>query len=416
MFTIHGPYEPIRGQRINANVSTCTPSKFWMLGRYGTRLPSSTETANMLGNYERLHTEILENYKQGKTSLCAADFELLENWELNPDIALERAAHLTSVGWDEYEWLAQRYQAAFPTLLPSTYSPSDYFFRSSGLNNAARSLYAFADGLFGTGGHESVEFADVPEVDYLLLPHIQCPLYQDVIFSDRREPEAFRQGPEYQQMAIQVSAKLGFHASQVLRINEIDILASFCKYEQIWYLNGTSPYCAGFSIANHQVYEYYWDLDLYYRFGYGHPNYRRLLENMNCFLMQDLLTAIQSNNDGDHKARIFNTNNITLILFLLHFGVYEDDTPLTRHNFAQQTNRLWKSSFIIPMAANLAIVKYDCANEDNDILFLLNENPLHIPGCEANGLCKQSLLLERFGRFLTANCMETFCTNSFNDS
>lgn len=55
---------------------------------------------------------------------------------------------------------------------------------------------------------------------------------------------------------------------------------------------------------------------------------------------------------------------------------------------------------------------FSCADSDNDILFLLNERPLHIAGCNPNGLCKQSLLLERFGRYLGADCMETFCTNN----
>lgn len=358
MFGVHGPYDSVRGPIINANVSTCTPSKFWMLGRYGTRLPNSGEITNIFASYERLHEEILDNAERGRTSVCAADLELLKNWTLDRSIAFENAQHLTSAGWDEIEGIAQRYQAVFPSLLSSTYSPNDYFFRSTAAQMTERSLHAFTDGLFGPGGHEQVQFEEVPERDYFLIPYNYCPLYRDVV-AVREEQDAFREGPEYQEMTLQVSAKLGFHGSRVLRTNEIDIFGSFCKYEQIWYANRTSPYCAGFSIANHQVYEYYWDLDIYYRFGYGYSNYHRLFENLNCFLMQDLLRFIQSNDVADHKARIFNTYNLTLVLFLLHFGVFEDDTPLTRHNFAQQTNRLWKSSWISPMAANIVIVRYE---------------------------------------------------------
>lgn len=73
---------------------------------------------NILGNNERIHREILANYAQGRTSLCASDMELLRNWSLNPNIAIETAKDLTSSGWEEMEELGKRYQAAFPTRLP----------------------------------------------------------------------------------------------------------------------------------------------------------------------------------------------------------------------------------------------------------------------------------------------------------
>lgn len=53
-----------------------------------------------------------------------------------------------------------------------------------------------------------------------------------------------------------------------------------------------------------------------------------------------------------------------------------------------------------------------CADGDNDLLFLYNEIPLQIPGCDANGVCKQSLIIERLGHWLDADCMEIFCSNS----
>lgn len=49
---------------------------------------------------------------------------------------------------------------------------------------------------------------------------------------------------------------------------------------------------------------------------------------------------------------------------------------------------------------NFYIFSLSCADGDNDILFLFNEKPLQIPGCDSNGVCKQSLILERFSRYL----------------
>lgn len=354
---IHSPYETNRGQIINANVSTCNPSKMWMVGRHGTRLPLDTELPNIFDTVVRLHGEILLNYDQGRTSLCASDIELLRTWQFDPNITIDVAGYLSSSGWDEMEALAQRYQAAFPSILPSTYSPSDYLFRTTDIQRTRVSLHAFSDGLFGVNGHEQVQFEDIPAPDIFMRSYQSCPLYNE-INAVRTEQDAFREGPEYQEMTSQVSAKLGFHGSRALRNNEIDILALHCRFEHIWDLNSASPFCAAFSVANTQVIEYFEDVDLYYRVGYGRPEHRRLYENIMCFQMQDMLRFIQSNDVNDHNARIFN-GHVNLVLLLTNFEAFDGDAPLTRHNFAQQSQREWRSSVNMPMAANLAVIRYE---------------------------------------------------------
>lgn len=53
-----------------------------------------------------------------------------------------------------------------------------------------------------------------------------------------------------------------------------------------------------------------------------------------------------------------------------------------------------------------------CDNGDNEALFLWNERPLQIPGCQANGLCKISTVIARYNRFLNANCESLFCSST----
>ncbi|XP_037025319.1 multiple inositol polyphosphate phosphatase 1-like [Bradysia coprophila] len=409
-FGIHTAYETIRGRNINANVSTCNPSKFWMISRHGTRWPNPTELNNIWAS-ARIHDDILSNYDQGRTSLCASDMELLRNWRFNPDITLEYAQYLIAAGWDELEELGRRYQAAFPTILSSTYSPNDFLFRGSDYQRTQVSLHAFADGLFGENGHEDVNFEELVGNDYLLRAYTLCPLFDQVI-ANLPERDAFREGPEYQQMTLEVSRKLGFHGSHTLRNNEINTLSLICKYEQIWNLNETSPYCAAFSVANRQVIEYREDLEFYYRLGPGRTEYRRLFENLVCFNMQELLQFMVSNDPNDHKARVYSGHVTILPMLLNNLGALGNDEPLTQHNFAQQSERAWRTGRLIAMAANLAVIRYDCADGDNDLLFLYNEIPLQIPGCDANGVCKQSLIIERLGHWLDADCMEIFCRNS----
>lgn len=330
-----------------------------MVARHGTTLWNLSDLQNIFQHNERLHRDILSNYEAGRTSLCASDIEYIRNWRFDPNITLEMNEALVEAGWNEIQGLAQRYQAAFPTLLPSTYVRSDYLFRFTNTVRTLASMRAFADGLFGFNGYQQVGFEDVPDdSDLLLRPHDFCPLLNEARLRTT-EPQGFIEGPEYQQMLSQVSAKLGFHGAQQLRQNEVDVLYTLCKHEQIFEMRAHSTFCGAFSIANHQVLEYYQDLVYYYRYGYGFPSFRTLYENIYCFAMQDLLTFIQSDNPNDQKARVYSTHTASLHMLVVTLGILEDEVPLTRHNFAQQTFRNWRSSNHASMGTNLVIVKFE---------------------------------------------------------
>lgn len=358
MFSTISTYETNRGRHIDPTVSSCAPSKFWFLSRHGTRLPSVPDLNRILQLNEKLHIGILRNYDAGKSTLCAADMALIRNWRWDPNITIEFEQHLTNAGWNEFQGLAERFQAAFPEILPSTYSSQDYLFRTTGLPRTVSSLFAFADGLFGFNGHQQVEFAEITLPDVLLRPHMYCELYLNAT-RVLEEQTAFIEGPEYQNMISEVSAKLGFLGSETLRSDEVETLALICQFEQIWDIESISPLCSAFSVSNFQVLEYKEDLDFYYRTGYGNPDFRRLFENINCHLMEDLLSMLQSDDPNDLKAKIYSTHTVVLPLLLVTFGVFEDEIPLTRHNIAQQTFRLWKTSLLLPKGSNLSVVRYE---------------------------------------------------------
>lgn len=354
----HTPYNPIRGQFINANASTCTPSKIWLLVRHGARNPVIEELPELRRVANQVHSQILVNYNRGRTSLCASDFELLKNWTF-PDIPDEVAGHLIPVGWNDMLELAQRYQATFPTLFPTTYSRRDYFFQSSGNHRRhVESVEAFADGLFGPNGYQQVEINPAPDTDVYMRPWAFCPAFieMDVI----SEHNAFLEGPEYQETIVQVSAKLGLHHSNVLRTLDFNQLVFYCKYEQVLKMDYTepSPFCAAFSVGNAQVIEYAHDIEWQDRLGSGLPQHRHLKENLMCFTLQDMLRFINSTDENDHKVRMF-VGHASQFIYLLAFGAYDHDPPLTRHNFAQQTERAWKTSYSFGMSTNLAIIKYE---------------------------------------------------------
>lgn len=157
---------------------------------------------------------------------------------------------------------------------------------------------------------------------------------------------------------LQVNAKLGFTGADQLNVANIRTLWDICRFQKNIDLTLPSPWCSAFSIANNQVLEYHADLEYFYRTGYGVPD-QRLIENLTCELMQDMLNYLQSNNTDEETARIYGTHSTAMHLFFVAMGVFQDVNFLTRHNLAQQMTRLWRSSWISPKGGNLAVIRYE---------------------------------------------------------
>ncbi|CAO1438543.1 unnamed protein product [Diamesa hyperborea] len=410
MFSTKTSYEVARGRSVHPAVSNCKPSKFWMLQRHGTRLPNENQIVKFPNIVPR-REEIVRNYNAGLTALCAADFQLINNWTFDSNITIERESLLTVAGWNVMQDLAQRYQTAFPTLLPFAYNRQQFLFRHTERQRSQGSIRAFADGLFGFNGFQGVTFETVPTIDTFLLPHENCPAYIATRNNTAVEQLAFEEGTEFQEMLSQVNTKLGFFGSSQMSSQDVRTMWEFCRFDQTSNLEESSAWCTAFSIANHAVLEYYYDIGDFYATGYGGVP-RRLFENLNCNLMQDMLRFMESTDSGDQVAKIFGTHSSALQLFLVSLGVFDDASSLNRHNYAQQTFRQWRTSLLTPKGANLAVIRYDCADGENEVAFYFNEKTLVIPGCQTNGLCKVSMILERYSRFLNANCANLFCSTN----
>lgn len=256
MFTTNSAYENIRGSSVDILLSNCTPSKFWMIGRGGTRFPDENQIREMSTFGASVQPRVSRNSDLGRAQLCRGDLENILNWRFNASITPERSLELTETGWDELRGLATRYQRVFPAVLPATYNVTQFRFRHTYRERTADSLSAFAQGLFG---HTNIVFDDVPELDRLLRPIDSCRLY-DEWANNVGESNAFLDGVEFQQTFEQVNRKLGFSGSNQLSSSEIMILWDFCRFEQGWNLNEPSAWCAGFSIADNAVLEYADDL------------------------------------------------------------------------------------------------------------------------------------------------------------
>lgn len=271
----------------------------------------------------------------------------------------------TEAGVVAMQNIARRFQQVFPDILTEAYTVNRFHFRHTESERTNTSIRAFATGLFGDAGSQNVVYEDVPERDWLLRPFDFCPEFRAEVENWDAQREAFRQGPEFQELLGNVNRKLGFHGPNPLSFDTIYVMWEWCRYETgstFEFSNSEtgedSVWCVPFSVADHLVFEYFEDLGHFYFSGYGVRN-QRLLENLNCGLMQDLLNLIDSNDDGDAVARIFVSYTQEVQSMLVALGSFRDTWPLHQHNYAQQMGRHWLTSLIASHASNLAVIRYE---------------------------------------------------------
>lgn len=262
------------------------------------------------------------------------------------------------------ENIASRFQDFFPNIFPSTYSRDQYLFRHTESERTNTSIRAFATGLFGAGA-ANVVYEEVPERDVFLRPFDFCPTFNQEVANWSAQRDAFRQGPEIQEMVEEVNRRLGFFGQRQLGFETVQAMWELCRFETGSKFETSNseigddiPWCVPFSVAHHMLMEYYEDLGHFYFSGYGVRN-QRLLENLNCGLFQDLLTHVQSEDDSDPMARIFVSYTQELQLMLVAFGTFRDTWPMHQHNYAQQSARNWLTSLISPLGGNLAVVRFE---------------------------------------------------------
>jgi len=349
--------------------------------------------------------------------LCREDFEAIRNWTRGADFS-EPAGLATQAGVMAMENIARRFQQHFPDILTQTYNVDRFLFRHVNNERTNTSARAFARGLFGEAGSQNVVYEDIPDVDFLLRPNNFCPLYDEELTGWNVPRIGWQNGPEIQEVVEQINRKLGLTSSNQLSFQRILTMWQWCVYETALTFElsgsetgGDAPWCAPFSVAHHLLIEYWVDVGSYYISGYGFRN-ERLVENLNCGLLQDLLSLLTSDDDNDRPARIYLTELEPIQLMLVALGTFRDLWPMHQHNFAQQTDRHWLTSLITPLGSNLVAVRYDCDDGDHDVLFYLNERPILVPGCDQQtGVCKVSFLVQRYQRFIDANCSTFFCSN-----
>lgn len=157
--------------------------------------------------------------------------------------------------------------------------------------------------------------------------------------------------------------------------------------------------------------EYAVDLKDYYEEGYGFNMNARIP----CLAVQDLLKNLESKNQPQVTAYFTHSSMIHLMLTAL--GAVVDREALRADNYPQMNRRKFRTSELSPFAANLAVIKYDCPNDNerNKIMFFLNQKPLDFDWCNV-GLCNWSDVRHKLAKFESVDCAQTYCDSTGNGS
>lgn len=405
-FGAKSAYELFRAQKFTP-IPSCKPVMVWGSIRHGTRYPSK-ETMERMKTLTDVRDQIIRNHEENREGrLCAKDLQLLKNWTYVLSPAYEDK--LSTQGKDDLRLLGQRIRTQYNSIFDS-YSSEKFSFYNDGTPRTAESAQAFIDGFFGID-HDHPR---IYENSSLLKSPDSCQAWVTQVknnTSNQREYQLFRESQYIQKLISDVNRRLGFRNNLTLDI--IELMYDMCRYGKAWYIASRPPFCTVFSKNNLQVLEYMEDLKYYYDYSNGNDLNKRLA----CPLVSDMFSRFRDIAEGRNKSGakpvgVFYVSHSGLHVPSLAFlNIRLDSNQLLHDNYEAMLRREFMTSQIDPFSANLMAVFYKCVqDEENRVMFYLNEFPIRHPDCEG-ALCSWKTLYNKYKANAEPNsCNFDFCT------
>ncbi|KAF2903049.1 hypothetical protein ILUMI_03146 [Ignelater luminosus] len=386
----------------------CEPQKLWFLVRHGTRTPSIDLIENMKERLPEIRDLILENNPKPSERLRNSDLYALRKWKLKIDSTKEKI--LAHEGEDEMIDLAERLQMRFPSLLPSTYSNTTYYFKYTKSQRTKASAKYFAAGLFGRQSVRDVWYPTPSKKDPVLRFYKLCSKWKDEV---KDNPESVREKQLFENSSHMLKAieamnyELKFKDNQRLSLEDVHLIYMTCAFETAWYRKNKSPWCSALTSEVAKVMEFTEDLKYYYRDGYGYE----ITYKQACVTFNDMLNHLESTSQYP-KSTVYYTHSGTLLKMLSHMGLYNDSKPLTHKDFDQSGNK-WRVSKIDSFGTNLGFILYRC-DQKYKVLTLHQEHVVHLPSCEEE-LCDLDQIKEHYNDSIHECEFDEMCSNNEND-
>ncbi|KAJ7987750.1 hypothetical protein DPEC_G00329730 [Dallia pectoralis] len=349
----------------------CTAVHVTAIIRHGTRFPTSKNIRRM----QRLYDLVLNEAVATDTWLN----DIKTKWHMWYTDDMD--GKLVKKGRDDHRHLAVRLATLFPSLISEENLRNGRIrFITSSKHRCVDSVVAFQEGLLNLWKVAEVGLGHKIN-DELMRFFDQCQRFIEGVENNKTALEQvylFKDSAEMKRVQMKMADQLQVPYSHITT-DLVEAAFFLCSYElAIKSLN--SPWCNLFDETDAQVLEYKNDLKQYWKRGYGHDINRK----SSCTLFHDLFNRLDR---AAHEIRFGHVSEAvtiqvghaeTLLPLLALMGFFRDEMPLTADNLDMQRGRTFCTSRIVPYAANLVFVLYDCS-EGLRLQFLLNEKPLNFP-------------------------------------
>ncbi|XP_035461526.1 multiple inositol polyphosphate phosphatase 1 [Scophthalmus maximus] len=373
--------------------------------RHGTRYPTAKNVRKMRKLYD-----LVRDRASGRGSWLQ---EIKSQWPMWYTEDMD--GRLVRKGVSDHKHLAVRLSKLFPSLVSEEKLRGGHVrFVTSSKHRCVNSTLSFVAGLTELWAITDKEFDHVVN-DALMRFFDKCTKFVQEVDNNPSalsEVDQFKKGPEMRRVQEKIADRLNVPYDT---INDDMAEAAFymCAYEfAIKTVN--SPWCRLFDEVDAKVMEYANDLKQFWKRSYGHD----INSKSSCILFHDVFSrldkAVNENQSGQQVTEAVTVqvgHAETLLPLLTLLGFFKDSEALTSSNYATQTHRSFRTSHMLPYAANLLLVLYDCGRGDLRLQPLLNEKPVTFPG-----LAEQQASMPLYGdvkehyRELLSGCdFETEC-------
>ncbi|XP_029306261.1 LOW QUALITY PROTEIN: multiple inositol polyphosphate phosphatase 1-like [Cottoperca gobio] len=342
--------------------------------RHGTRYPTSNNAKKMKQLYK-----LVMSSASGKESWLR---EIQSQWTMWYTEDMD--GRLVQKGMNDHRHLAVRLSKLFPSLVSEEKLRGGFIkFITSSKHRCVNSTLSFKAGLTELWAITDKEF-DHAVNDALMRFFDQCTRFLQEVSdnpSALSEVDKFRAGLEMRRVTEKIADRLRVPYNTITD-DMAEAAFYLCAYEfAIKTVN--SPWCQLFDEVDAQVMEYANDMKQFWKRAYGYD----INSKSSCILFHDVFSrlnkAVDENKSGQQVTEAVTIqvgHAETLLPLLTLLGFFKDSDTLTSTNYATQAQRSFRTSHMLPYAANLLLVLYDCGGDDLRLQALLNEKPVTFPG------------------------------------
>lgn len=370
----------------------CQAIYFSAVIRHGTRYPTSKNIRKI----RNLHSLVLKE----ATDIYAWLRDIKMNWKMWYTDDMD--GQLVEKGRDDHRHLAMRLATAFPSLLSKENFESDRIkFTTSSKHRCVDSVVSFQEGLHKLWSIKDKQYSHEID-DHLMRFFDECKKFVDHVELNKTallEVQRFKSSYHMEGVQEKLARRLHIPLSDFTP-DMVEAAFFLCAYE-FAIKTENSPWCNLFDEDDAQVLEYKNDLKQYWKRGYGHDINRM----SSCALFHDLFRQFDQAaydfrfGQVSEAVRVQVGHAETLLPLLALMGFFHDETPLTAANFLTQKRRIFRTSQIVPYAANMVFVLYDCP-DGLRMQFLLNEKPMTFPGLPGQTAPPYRLVREHYSDLL----------------